>query len=394
MKAVNRFLRYFYALESNTLQIPPPIYQDICELANMKKTEIFHYLTIALATLIAFAVGIFYSADTPKVKTIKYEVTNLGTLGSVSAAYGLNDLGQVVGTFRTSNGKQHAFFWDETNGMQSLTPSGNVNSHAYGINNLGQVAGNVGYRWNKYPNEYRQGFLWDKTNCIPIPDARFALDINDIGQIVGQSPEGGVLWNSLKDNDLLDLRKTVGLYNASSINNVGQIIGPCRCRKKLCIAEYCFWDSKKGTPNKSDAIALGFLGGKYTWAFGMNDLGQVVGESSLKVDSQYPRRAFIWDRTQGMRRPGTLDSTSDGDESRANDINNAGQVVGYIDDLHSSNAFLWDEKNGMQNLNNLIDPNSGWHLQTANGINDKGWIVGQGKFNRKTRAFLLKPISR
>ena len=377
-------------------QIPPPIYQDIYELAKMKKTEIFHYLTIALVTLIAFAVGIFYSVDTPN--TIKYEVTNLGTLGSISGANDLNDLGQVVGTFMTSNGKQHAFFWDETNGMQSLTPRGNVNSHAKSINNLGQVAGNVGYRWNKYPDEYRQGFLWDKANCIPIPDARFALDINDIGQIVGQSHKTigrsgnrGVLWNSLNDNDAVDLRETVGLYQASNINNVGQIVSPCRCRKKPCIVEYCFWDSKKGTSNKSDAIPLGSLGGGYTWAFGMNDLGQVVGESSIEVDK---KRAFIWDRIQGMRHLGTLDNTSDRNKSGARDINNAGQVVGYIDDLHTRNAFLWDEKNGMQNLNDLIDSNSPWHLQAANGINEKGWIVGQGKFNRKTRAFLLKPISR
>ena len=367
----------------------------------MKKTEIFHYLTIALATLIAFAVGLFYSADTPKVRTIKYDVKNLGTLGSVSGANDLNDLGQVVGTFKTSNGKQHAFFWDETNGMQDLTAEADFNSHAKSINNLGQVTANIGHRWREYPNEDRQGFLWDKTNCIPIPDARFALDINDIGQIVGQSHKTvgrsgnrGVLWNSLNDNDAVDLRKTVGLYQASNINNVGQIVGPCRCRKKPCIVEYCFWDSKKSTPNKSDAIPLGSLGGEYTWAFGMNDLGQVVGESAIEVGVYYKRRAFIWDRIQGMRHLGTLDNTRDKDASRANDINNAGQVVGYIDDLHSRNAFLWDEKNGMQNLNNLIDPNSGWHLQAANGINEKGWIVGQGKFNRKTRAFLLKPISR
>lgn len=359
----------------------------------MQKTEIFHYLIIALAVLIAFAIGISYPVVNPTT-TIKYEVTNLGTLGPQTVAHAINDLGQVVGLFNTKKKTQHAFFWDETSGIQPLTPSGNANSHAKGINNLGQVAGNVGYRYNKYPDEYRQGFLWDKSNCTPIPKALYALDINDTGQIVGKSRKGGVLWNSLKDNDAIDLRKTVGLYNASHINNVGQIIGPCRCRNEPCTVEYCFWDSKKGTLNKSDPIALSSLGGGYTWAFGMNDLGQVVGESSLEVGVRYKTRAFIWDSTQGMRRLGTLYNTGDFDQSRANDINNAGQVVGYIFDQYTNIAFLWDSKHGMQNLNHLIDRSSPWHLENAIGINEKGWIVGGGKFKGKTRPFLLKPISR
>lgn len=131
----------------------------------MKKTEIFHYLIITLATLIAFAIGIFFPVDI--TNTIIYEVTALDTLGLDPVAYDINNLGQIVGTFKTNKGTEHGFFWDPTTGMQSLTPRGQVNSHALNINNLGQVASNVGYRWNKYSDEYRQGFLWDKTNCFP-----------------------------------------------------------------------------------------------------------------------------------------------------------------------------------------------------------------------------------
>jgi probable HAF family extracellular repeat protein len=53
-------------------------------------------------------------------------------------------------------------------------------------------------------------------------------------------------------------------------------------------------------------------------------------------------------------------------------------------------AFLW--QNGrMIGLNNLIPTNSGWELEDAYNINNKGQIVGQGIHNGKYRSFLLTP---
>jgi probable HAF family extracellular repeat protein len=45
----------------------------------------------------------------------------------------------------------------------------------------------------------------------------------------------------------------------------------------------------------------------------------------------------------------------------------------------------------MLDLNNLIPANSGWFLQAANAINDKGQIVGEGTLNGQIEAFLLTP---
>ena len=45
----------------------------------------------------------------------------------------------------------------------------------------------------------------------------------------------------------------------------------------------------------------------------------------------------------------------------------------------------------MSNLNNLIDPASGWRLDRATGINDAGQIVGEGLFNGDLHVFLLVP---
>jgi len=45
----------------------------------------------------------------------------------------------------------------------------------------------------------------------------------------------------------------------------------------------------------------------------------------------------------------------------------------------------------MQDLNGLLQTNSGWVLEVASNINDKGKITGMGVFNGEGHAFLLVP---
>ena len=47
----------------------------------------------------------------------------------------------------------------------------------------------------------------------------------------------------------------------------------------------------------------------------------------------------------------------------------------------------------MQNLNDLIDPASGWTLTQALAINTSGQIVGYGSNGTYTEAFLLTPAA-
>lgn len=76
-------------------------------------------------------------------------------------------------------------------------------------------------------------------------------------------------------------------------------------------------------------------------------------------------------------------------------INQAGQVVGYAKskgEPETLHPFIWDIKNGMQDLNELIDLPSGWEaLSVANGINNKGQIVGWGWYKGVIRGFILTP---
>ena len=79
--------------------------------------------------------------------------------------------------------------------------------------------------------------------------------------------------------------------------------------------------------------------------------------------------------------------------SQANAINNPGTVVGFftLPDFSDTHAFVWSSKGGMKDLNLLIPANSGWDLQSANGIGNNGRIVGNGTINGEFHAFLLIP---
>jgi len=123
-------------------------------------------------------------------------------------------------------------------------------------------------------------------------------------------------------------------------------------------------------------IDLGTLsGGTNSSGYGINNSGQVVGESDtgpilhldlrLKSFSLYGTHAFLW-RHDG---PGPLG----GGTSRATAISNNGVVVGTSALINGTDhGFRWTQASGMIDLNTLLQPNSGWVLVDAYGVNDNG----------------------
>jgi probable HAF family extracellular repeat protein len=114
-------------------------------------------------------------------------------------------------------------------------------------------------------------------------------------------------------------------------------------------------------------IDLGTLGGTAGWPWGLNNSGQVIGQSNLADDLHF--HAFLW--TRGVLKDlGTLG----GDNSSARWINDAGEVVGRADltpGLNTRHGFLW-KKGVMTDLGVVAgDPCS-----TAYAINSSDQIVG------------------
>lgn len=88
---------------------------------------------------------------------------------------------------------------------------------------------------------------------------------------------------------------------------------------------------------------LGTLGGRYSEAYGLNDLGVVIGDSERKkYGNSYP--------------------------------------------------FIWDQQKGMRDLTTLISPSAGWRkLRAVYDINNEGYILGQGVYYGVPQYFLLVP---
>ncbi|MBW7886006.1 MAG: DUF3466 family protein [Caldilineaceae bacterium] len=310
----------------------------------------------------------------------RYTVADLGTLGgNFSAAYGINEKGQVVGA-STSDTNTYAFLWDDGT-MTNLGALGGDGSWAYAINDANQVVGgsppgtgilrNHAFRW--------QGGSMQDLGTLGGP-VSFAFEINNSGQAVGYAHDDdgiqhAVLWGSGGIVDLGDLDPLWPNHSgAYSINDAGQVAG----------------GSYTDIPGQFHAFIwqngsmqdLGTLGGGLSSAEAINEDGKVVGASRLPDDTTM--HAFLWDGS--MHDLGILGWGG----SIAYDINDNGQVVGALQTGQNAHAFLW-ENGQMQDLNNLIPADSGWVLSEARAINNKGQIAGFGVINGQTRSFLLKP---
>lgn len=268
---------------------------------------------------------------------------DLGTLGGAgSSAFGINDAGQVVGESGTGE-TVNAFFWRDGR-MENLGSLGVNYSWAYGINDAGQV---VGYSYVSASN--LRAFLWNGGVMSGLPGLpSIAADINNLGQIVG-GVDVAVMWDG---TTTMELGTLGGTYSyANSINDLGQVAGESEVADG---SKHAFiWD-------KGAMTDVGTLGGQTSAAYGINDAGQVVGESQTVDGSTH---AFVWDKGV-MTDLGTLG----GQTSAAYGINDAGQVVGESQTTDGEiHAFIWRPGGDICDLG----------LGSAKAINNRGEVVGR-----------------
>jgi probable HAF family extracellular repeat protein len=390
-----------------------------------------------------------------------YRITDLGVLPgkTYSRAWDINNNGDVVGVSATPPYTGNGFLY--SNGQ--MTDLGLVNDYKpMGINDSRQVVANsyqgpfiysngqktmlnidqsVVY-YEKPLDDFTKPIKDSSNNIIgykPLLDSNgnpihhptedrwsAAHRINNAGKVNGMSarivdrvslPSANYNWffdfvyspSKIKDSydlewDYKDYSYNASSYVLSGFNNLDHFAGISKETYHVAI--------KKG----ADKVDLGFFASPHS----INDSDVVVGGRYSEVDSKSGSNtynaysnsyhAFLYDDVSKQVKdlgilPGDL-------ESAANDLNASGVVVGDSGiDIYNSSAqrkgFVYDGR--MKDLNHLIPLNSnltpvssGWVLDRAIAINDKGQIVGTGtvdklivetgKIEKQRHGYLLNPI--
>ena len=319
-----------------------------------------------------------------------YAITEIGTLGGeTSEAFGLNNLGDVVGAAATRAGDQHAFLYRTGQILDLGTLTGGSSSRANAINDRGDV---IGYSAiNAFGPPFReliQGFVWQNgamraVGALYCPcsfNVRYgtsmAFAVSDDGVVVGDSEtsretfRGAFVWQDGTIHGFSFDGATPGNSHAYGINDIHEIVGDANDRAFLV----------RDRDRQDLGVLPGYLSSS---ARAVNNKGQVVGVSTNSAAT----RAFLWDLGR-MRDLGTLAADA---SSEARAINVMSDVVGRSGstDFSESRAVLWHDGVAID-LSGLVSE-SGWTLSNATAINDLGQIVGAGVHDGRVRAFLLTP---
>lgn len=300
--------------------------------------------------------------------------------GGRSGAGGMNEKGQVVGSVDA-----RAVLW--TDGHPTYLVGPDRQSGATGINDNEQVLVTIrddeGKRGSREetpcePEAFTgRSFLWEKGRLTDLKiDTATAL--NNAGQIVGVGIPGkqhAVLWEKGRITDLGTRGVESGFASfAFGINARGQVVGFSTVDGGQASSAFLWEDGRAIT-----------FGGKRTQPQAINDAGHIVGTdgtSSSEYHAFLRRDGRMLDLGQVGRARGSMAAA----------VNGRDQVVGMALTVGVAipHAFLWEDGR-MLDLNDEIPAGPGWVLETATDINNRGQIVGMGRFRDQPRGFLLTP---
>jgi uncharacterized membrane protein len=330
------------------------------------------------------ALGLTISAMTaPAVAQVKYTITTLGApdASQTFTPSGINDRGQVWGTifYFGPTSVQHGGLWQ--NGvLRDLGPS----TFIFGITDLGErliadAVNDVGYFVALGSRKIAIGTSPGGTLTQPAA-------VNDLGVVVGST--------SFSDGSRQSFWWFGGAFHrlnipypfvwALAVNDLGEIAGmtsksvPPTPVNPGSLNQVFVWQN-------GHYIILPTGSADYAHPTGINLAGNVVGFYGESNGDLF--EGFLYAKGK-LNTIGTLGLG----RSYALGVNNLDQVVGEANsdptNIPYNEVAIIYEKGHVTDLNTLIPANTGWHLTQASGINNLGQIVGNGSQG----GFLLNPI--
>jgi hypothetical protein len=286
---------------------------------------------VLVATLLLglFAVTGSVWATSYTFETLECKEANTGT----TIATGINDSGEVSGYYIGSDGHYHGFLRSVGGACTEIGGPNGETAYALGINNNGDVVGlyfkdstPVGFvrsaeGGNLTTFNFSTG-AWSE----PVPNGYY-MGINDNGQVAGtlEDHNGGGVHGFVRSAKgvvtTFDYPSASQTY-ANGINNYGEVTGFYFDAKMQHM--YCYVRSADGKdfssfvyPNAPDV----------TWAYGINDGGQVAGVYQNLVQHGEAYHAFV--RSADGLEFSTFDYPQATGGTYALGINYTGQVVGF-----------------------------------------------------------------
>ncbi len=291
---------------------------------------------------------------------------------SASATYTITDLGANIQPYNISNNGIIVGSNANTSPMVGIVGTGGalqplsastLESKGNAVNSGGLAVG-----YNYIDGVQRRAFLRVPGAALSNFEATAlgASDVSEFDHVAGTlGPDGqrrGFVYN-LKNQSIISLPTFGGAEGwASGINNRGAVVGAARDTSGALRAFSAAYGSNSIT---NLGTLTGFTDSE---ASAVNDSGHVVGwVSKTPASAAANKRAFVWVPVVGATGVQDLGTRGTDVGSVANDINNAGYVVGHsVAADGSTRAFFHDRK--ATNVNAIAGNPTYLYLGTSNGV--------------------------
>jgi probable HAF family extracellular repeat protein len=342
-------------------------------------------MTIVLAAS-RFAAALLFVLGVSIANATTYVATPIGAPGDLSSqARAMNAFGQVTGIWYPTNNTVTSFLYDRGS-MFDIGGNGAASYSGNAINGLGQVLMTSSLSGGA-PLLYSAGVA---TNLSALTGGRLrtATGINDTGAIVGlgrltpNSPNRAMLYANGILTDLGTISGS-GSSTAIAINNSGMITG-ASSNASLGRFDAFLYNGTQMIDLDPNGVGLTSVGQA------INNLSEVAGYVDVSTSSGFVRHAFKYSGGF-MKDIGTLG----GKESFAYGINDSGTVVGYALNAGGDQRGFVYSNGTMVDLNSVAFDIHGNHIPKitdAFGINNAGQIIANVGNVVFPRGYLLTPV--